>query len=945
MFPSSNIPPSKDNATAKTNQNGETSFMTLAPEQAAVGEKSCHTSERFVEFPEKDLEKSLSERFEKIVCNHPNCLAIKTHGRSATYADLNRVANRIAHGITEQHGSKKEPIGFLFEDIIDGVAASLAALKIGKPYVALDPSWPLERLSGVLADSKAALVLTCNQQLEIAQKLSHPRLRWFNTSEIGNSFSADNPEVPISPDDKTAITYTSGSTGEPKGVVETNRSRLHNTMTAVNQFRICPTDRLSLVHSIYFGAGQDQTFRSLLTGASLFPFDVRSFTLEQMIEWIRTEEITILYLPVALFRQLAGYSPDLQMLGSVRIVHISGAPVSRSDFELYRTKFPQKTHFAFHMGSTEAHVICSGIVDRTLIFPEEGTLAGYPIPDKEIRIIDDDGHDVAFGEVGEIAVKSRYLSSGYWGKADLTETKFLRNPARSDTSIYLTGDLGKVRPDGFVVHLGRKDFLVKIRGYRVELGEVERLLLTHPEVEAAAVVAWDREDGEKYLAAYFVPRKNFAPKGEALRVFLTEQLPDYMIPSAFMSIDSIPLTNGKLDRKQLPEPDGKRPELSTPYSPPRNELEERLARIWSEILSVERVGVNDIFLELGGDSLQATRIVSRVGEICSTDVLLRSLLKSATVAQMASLIAENQAEAVLGNIEDLSEAQARRLIELRAGHGDPDAPISIDHRKFWDRIAPEYTTAFSDIPEVAEYVGQTESDHMFRVLKADPELEVLDLGCGFGRWAVEFGKRCHRVVAVDFSPKMIERAHDFSRARGLTNIQHHVSPIQDFSSSDRFDIVLLSGVLVSIDDSQLLDTLENARQQLKPGGRIVVREIVAINNRHTLSSRIPNDPQSQHYSFYRRTNDYVQAFEKAGMRLAYANDMSPMDFIGPLYRRLSPRSSFAPVLRKILSLGLSVQVLFNPFLLRHKWIYRSLRDRLYQRQTVLLIFNQEAQQT
>lgn len=921
--------------------------MNLSPQREALQAKCFHPSGTFVEFPREDVEKSVSERFEKIVYRYPNRLAIKTHHRSVTFNELNRVANRIAHGIVKKHGLTKEPIGLLFEDIIDGVAASLAALKIGKPYVALDPSWPLDRLSDVLADSKATLILTNNQQLGTAGRFSHTRLPLFNTSEIEDSFSSDSPHVSLSPDNKTAITYTTGSTGEPKGVIETNRTRLHSTMTTSNQFHICQNDKLSLIHSIYFAAGKFQVFRALLNGASLFPFDINYFGLNRMAEWIRTEEITILYLPVAVFRQLADSCLNRRVLSTLRIVHISGAPITRQDFESYKKTFSEETYFAFHMGSTEAYVMCSGIVDRTFTFPEEGTLAGYPTADKEIRFVDDDGHDVDSGEVGEIAVKSRYLASGYWGKPELTKAKFLPDPAGSDSRIYLTGDLGKILRDGFVVHMGRKDFMVKIRGYRVEPGEVDRLLLTHPGIEAAAVVPWDREDGEKYLAAYFVPKNTSEPTGDALRVFLKARLPDYMVPSVFMCIDSLPLTNGKLDRKRLPEPDSKRPDLRTPYTSPRNELEERLARIWSEVLSVERVGVNDVFLDLGGDSLQAMRIVSRVGEICSANILLESLLRSATVAQMASLIAKNQAEqgnqdinlsAILDNLGSLSEEQARQLIKVQADPANVDNTNFLNRRRFWEKIAPEYTTAFSDIPEVADYVGQTESDHMFGVLKTDPLMEVLDLGCGFARWAAEFGKRCRRVVAVDFSAKMVERARDFTKARGLTNIDFHVLPIQEFSSSDRFDIILLSGVLVCVDESELLATLQNVRQHLKPGGEVVVRAIVAINEPHTVSNKIREAPDTLHYSFYRLTDDYVAAFGKIGMRLTYANDMAPMDFITPLYRRWSLSSKLTPVIRGILSIGFSAQLLINPFLLRHNWTYRSLRDRLYRRKTVLLIF-------
>jgi len=644
--------------------------MKLPPEQEAIRTKCFNPTGNFIEFPTKDVERSVSERFEKIVDSYPNHLAMKTFQRSVTYSELNGFSNRIAHSIIEQQGTKKEPIGLLFEDIIDGLAASLAALKLGKPYVALDPAWPLDRLSSVLADSKASLILTNNQQLETARRFSHTRLHLFNTSDISDFSSSDNLHVSPSPDEITAITYTSGSTGEPKGVFETNRSRLHNTMVAANQFQISPNDKLSLIHSIYFGAGQDQACRALLNGTTLISFDIKSMGLDRMAEWINTEKITILYLPVAVFRQFVDSQTSLKMLGTVRIVQISGAPISQTDFELYKAKFPRETLFAFQMGSTETHIMCSGIVDQTFTFPKEGTLAGYPIADKEIRVIDDNGHDVALGEVGEVAGKSRYLASGYWERPELTKSKFLPDPADSDARIYLTGDLGKILPDGFVVHMGRKDFMVKIRGYRVEPGEIERLLLTHPEIESAAVVPWDRKDGEKYLATYFVAKDNSEPTADALRVFLKARLPDYMVPSVFMSINSLPLTNGKLDRKSLPKPDDTRPELSMPYAAPKNETENHLVKIWEEILEVHPIGIHDNFFDLGGHSLAATRVVSRVIKQFQLEIPLQSLFQSPTVADMAAVVTEHQGKALdeqglaamLDELESMSDEDAEQRL-------------------------------------------------------------------------------------------------------------------------------------------------------------------------------------------------------------------------------------------------------------------------------------------
>jgi acyl carrier protein len=237
------------------------------------------------------------------------------------------------------------------------------------------------------------------------------------------------------------------------------------------------------------------------------------------------------------------------------------------------------------------------------------------------------------------------VSPGYWRRADLTAHSFFNDPADAKGKIYRTGDLGRVLPDGCLLHLGRKDFFIKIRGYRVELEEIEMMLLELPGIKEAVVKAWNNNSGDERLVAYVVLKTAPAPNASEMRRFLETKLPDYMIPTTFITLDALPLTDTlKVDRKALPMPKGLRPEIAVPYAAPRNSLEQALVKIWAEVLELDRVGIHDDFLDLGGHSLAATRIISRVMNVFPVDLAVRSLFDSPTVAQMAEVIASSNTD-------------------------------------------------------------------------------------------------------------------------------------------------------------------------------------------------------------------------------------------------------------------------------------------------------------
>jgi len=592
----------------------------------------------FVECNKEEIEQSIPQRFEKIVQEFPDRLAIKMGDRALTYDDLNQAANRIARAILAKRGEGSEPIALLFEHGIDAIAAIFGVLKAGKFYVALDCSIPRERICYILQDSQASLILTNSRNLGLARTLTTDTPGLVNIDEIEGSHFSSNIDYVGTPDDVAALTYTSGSTGKPKGVVQNHRFLLHKGVTYVNELPTFLYDRFTLLHSVTFSSASVNLFRALLNGSALFPFDLKSEGIIRLVSWLEEEQITICHLPPPAFRQLAESLTDGRNLPQLRAVVLSGSPISQLDFDLYKKHFPQGTLFAFHMGTTETGIVGSAAVNHSFAFPTEGFPVGYLTPDIKVGILHGSGHQVGPGQVGEIAVQGRGLAMGYWRQPELDKVKFLPDPSGGDERIYLTGDLGRMMPDGFLIHMGRKDSMVKIRGYRVEIGEIEKALLAHPQVQEASVAAWDREPSEKYLVAYIVSRDKPAPTINQLRDFLKEKLSDYMIPSAFVFLQSLPLINGKLDRRALPKPSNERPDLDQAFTSPRYDVEQKLANIWTEVLGVNRVGIHDDFFDLGGHSLLAAQLFVRIDRAFGKQFPAATITSARTIEQLADIV-------------------------------------------------------------------------------------------------------------------------------------------------------------------------------------------------------------------------------------------------------------------------------------------------------------------
>lgn len=622
--------------------------LSAFPRLPVTGRNRTAPANPHVEFPLEETGQSLAARFEKHVRANPDRLAVSVDGKTMSYEQLNRAANRLAHWIqkAESGFSEERTVSLLLGHDAGTLTGMLAALKCGQIFTALDPAYPRERLAQMLADSRTSLIVSNTEHLTLAEDLRRQAgaaLSLLNLDQLDASLPADDLSLTVDPDRIAYIVYTSGSTGRPKGVTQSHRNVLHFIRNYTNTLHISPDDRLSLIPSFSFSAAMMDTFGALLNGASLFPFDVLRQGIGQLGAWLNENRITIYHSVPTIFRHLvAALSPGMT-LPHLRLIDFGGEPVTRRDIESYRRHFSRDCLLVNGLGATELNVIRQFVLDHSIEFLGDNVPVGYEVPDTKILLLDEQGNDAGFNQPGEIVIESRYLSPGYWQQPEQTQAAFRVLP--DGRRRYYTGDLGRLRPDGCLEHYGRKDLQVKIRGVRIEPAEIEAALLELGPIREATVVARDNPLGEKVLVAYMVARETGASlSDEALRSSLLDKLPPSMLPSEFVWLEAMPVTHtGKVDRRALPEPGQALPETRDGgYVAPRTPMEQTLVKIGQEILKIERIGVNDSFFNLGGDSLLAAQFVSRVRGACQVELPFRVLFRTPTIAEAAKYVEDAQ---------------------------------------------------------------------------------------------------------------------------------------------------------------------------------------------------------------------------------------------------------------------------------------------------------------
>jgi amino acid adenylation domain-containing protein len=509
-------------------------WLTNTPEeQLRIQSKCKHPYGNFEEFKKENIEKSIPELFESQVRKHPHRLAIKTRSQELTYDELNNASNRIAQTILTQRNEGEEPIALLLEQGAMAIAAIMGVLKTGKTYVPLDPLLPRDRIQYILKDSQVPLILTNKNNLPLATGLASDELKIVNVDKLPPSLSLNNLDLSILPQNLAYIIYTSGSTGQPKGIAENCRNLLHETMVFINDYHICSDDRLSLLFSFCFYVSVKSIFPALLSGGTLFILNIKKEGVSGLVNWLIQNEITVSS-AVFMLRECVSDLTGPEQFPNLRLISMGGDTVYKRDVEIYKKYFSPDTIMVARYASTESETISRYFIDKKTHISGNVVPVGYAVDGKKVIILNEDGEEMGVNQTGEIAVRSRYLAPGYWRKPDLTRQKFVPDPKRKGERIYYTGDLGHIQSDGCLINTGRKDFRVKIRGYTVEIAEIEMGLLEYTGVKKAAVVTREDHYDYKHLIAYIVPSGDPPPTVTALRRILSDKLPDYMLPSAFV---------------------------------------------------------------------------------------------------------------------------------------------------------------------------------------------------------------------------------------------------------------------------------------------------------------------------------------------------------------------------------------------------------------------------
>jgi len=588
----------------------------------------------------------LAKKFEDQVKETPAAPAVKTAEKTYTYEELNRYANRIAHQILKvSTAAAGETVGLLFEHGVHMIAAILGALKAGKIYVPLSVDYPVNRLSYMLADSGASLLVTDTNHAPFARSLTQP-LGIPVVDIHGQAAGADeedNPAREIRQEQIAYILYTSGSTGRPKGVVQTHQNADYYNRNWVRAFSISASDRMTLFSSFCHDGSVQDMYSALHSGACLYPLDMKNRqSTDELSGFLMEEGITIWHSVPSLFAFFANTLSGSETFPVLRFILLGGEPVRRHEVDLFKKHFPHSM-LANVYGQTESSVnaICLIKQDQRYKKPNIGT----PLEETEIFVIDDEGELVRTLEAGEILVACKHLSPGYWKNPEATENAFGHDDELG--RLYWTGDLGRLLVDGSIEFLGRRDHQVKIRGFRVEPGEIETQLLKHDHIKEAVVTAREDENGDTYLTAYIVTKPGDEKETEIslLRSYLAEELPDYMVPGFFVFLDKMPLTpNGKIDRKALPAPAVLEP--GQDFTAPRDEVEKKLAAIWAGVLDIkeEDISIDADFFQVGGHSLKANIMGTRIHKAFNVPVPLRQIFKSPSIRQLAGYVKAAQKE-------------------------------------------------------------------------------------------------------------------------------------------------------------------------------------------------------------------------------------------------------------------------------------------------------------
>ncbi|MEL7144094.1 MAG: amino acid adenylation domain-containing protein, partial [Cyanobacteria bacterium J06573_11] len=673
----------------------------------------------------------IHQLFEAQAEKTPGAIALISPDRAQqlTYQDLNERANQLAHHLQSLGVQPDTLVGLCLNRSTNLLVALLAILKAGGAYVPLDPNYPAERLALMVNDAQPQVIVTDDEtEHSLQNALPNASVPIVSLNRDHNSItqqSTQNLESIHHPSQLAYVIYTSGSTGKPKGVMIEHRSLVNFTCAATDKYEISASDRVLQFASINFDAAAEEIFPTLCCGATLvLRTDEMLSSASHFITECQALNLTVLDLPTAYWHQLATELPNtnLSLPPSLRLIIIGGEAAQPDQLQNWQawTKHATTPTILNTYGPTEATIVTTYHPLPTsphspLPTPKSPTPKSLPdipigqsLPNITTCLLDAHLQPVPTGIPGELYIGGSGLARGYLNRPDLTAKRFISDPFGSDPAarLYKTGDLACLLPNGSLKFLGRLDDQVKIRGFRIELGEVESAIAAHPAIQQCTVIAREDHPGNKRLVGYLIADTDNIPTNRELRQFLQQQLPSYMVPSAFVSLTKFPLTpNNKIDRKALPKPDESTIQSGAPFVTPQTPLEQQLTDIWKDVLNLSQISIHDNFFELGGHSLLATQVVARIQTHCKICVPLVLLFEATTVAALAEAISsdfEISAETEYDN--PLDTLPKRKTLGL--------VPLSLAQQRLWFLQQLE--------PENSAY-------HMLRILRLRGHLNIAAL--------------------------------------------------------------------------------------------------------------------------------------------------------------------------------------------------------------------------
>lgn len=730
---------------------------------------------------------TVQEIFEQQAKKNADAIALKYGARTITYGELSERSNQIARYLRDKGVQKNGLVGVYMERSIEMVAAFMGILKAGAAYVPLDLSYPEERLEFMISDTKMAVILT-----EEALRKDLPRAD-AQVVSIDAEWTAleQQPKewlmTGTTADSLAYVIYTSGSTGKPKGVAVPHRG-ITRLVLNTDYVSLTAEDRIAQASNASFDAATFEIWGALLNGARAVGIEKEvALSPGDFAETLRSEGITTLFLTTALFNQLAREVPGA--FGTLKSVLFGGEAVDPKWVRAVLECNPPKRLLHVY-GPTENTTFSTWHEVKEV--GEEGTVPiGRPIANSTLYVLSPEMQPVPVGVPGEVYVGGDGLAAGYWRRPELSAEKFVENPFvnQPGAKLYKTGDLGRFDTEGNLEFIGRVDDQVKLRGFRIELGEIEALLARHPKVGNAVVMLREDVAGDKRLVGYIIP-KGTAPSSGELKSYLKGQLPEYMVPSAFVKMEEFPLTpNEKVDRRALPAPEQNRPEMNRTFQAPRDAVEQQLTKIWEKVLGVQPIGVADNFFELGGHSLLAVRVFSQIEKTLGKKLPLATLFRAPTIEEIAGVIREDNQAKSWSTIVDIQPKGSKPpffWIHTLGGDGGGGffyyrklaELLGLDQPSFGIRSPQE---PFTRIEEMAKF-------YIKEIRKFQPEGPYYLGGfCFGGNVAFEMaqqltavGEKVGLLVMLESSPPNVNHKQNWSATAAKYSLENIVENVKDF---------------------------------------------------------------------------------------------------------------------------------------------------------------------